>query len=282
MPEIILQNQISQATITANPAFEANLPVSNIALPGKVACSTGAANQTITINLPQSRYVANEGIVLSGRFSPYATLRATLHGALNATGAVQADSGTVQLLRGDTLSPTGALRVLPPLYFYQRFVAAQVGDMYWSMKLLLSDPSPPSGRHQLYRAILGSVFIPRVSTTYEKSWSITLQDTTAIERSDSSDARAAKGFQRRIMEIPLDVTDAERLEITRSFRAVGKTSDVFAHVAPASTGLAFLEHGMIGFFAESPQFSPVEYDRNAVSLRVQESALGFCQVAVVV
>jgi hypothetical protein len=281
MPELILINAVGSSTITATPPFDSRLPASNLALPQKAACSTSAAAQTVYFNHSAARAANGEGFVLSGRFSPNATLRIRLHSLHYGNGAVLQDSGIIHLLRGASLPTIGQIYSLPMGYFYHRFSAA-TSEYYLSLSAQLSDPTPPSGRHQLYRAVIGSVFIPRVSTTYESPWEYSLLDTTTLERSDRSDLKATKGHQRRQFRIPLDVTDSERLTLTQAWHQIGKTTEVFAHLMPNdTTGLSHLEHGMIGYFGDAPKFTPTGFDRNRTELPIVESSLGVCQVAVV-
>ena len=273
-PQFIFDNIIEDvASISVTPDFSSGLPISNIAEHEAMLCARAKNKSScvITINLNQARQTNLDGIALFGEYSRAAILRVQCYHGLNGSGDTQFDSGDMTLLEDINGLNAGQALATNCLFFYTKFKNTDDNADYLSITLSLQDDSPPQGYHQLHRAVLGEVFEPRVGTTYQSPWKITLIDSGNQTYTENSDLRTRGSWKTRRMSIPLDLQEHERLSLQQAYRKRGVQRDIFVHLQPDTTGILRQELGMNALLASSFKYDTETFNRNKINLELNEA-----------
>lgn len=255
---LVPKNAADAATLTASPAVETSLPVSNLQniLRARIMRTTSAAAQTISGTWGGTGYPVNMAAILRHNIESAGTWRVQLYSDAAWTTQIY-DSGNVTAIDSLTLgeldwgvSPLGS-------GLYDAFLGQRNSAIYFpevtavSFKITITDTGNSAGYIDVSRLWLGQYIAPAYNVSYglQLAW----RDNTTQVRTDGGSLRSDGGQPWREIRFSLDaLPEADRSAWSDVFRYAGRRLDVFVSVFPESGGEIERDYMMAAKFSELP------------------------------
>lgn len=255
------KNAFEFATLTASPAAETSLPVTNLQLPKRVRLwqSTSDAAQTIYATWGGTGYYLNHLALWRHNLESGSTRRVEIFSTADWTGTAAYDSGTAAAYDyaslGDLdfgVDPFGSSIFdafhgqLFSLLYFPRTLAV-------SVKITLTNTGNTAGFLQASYLHGGDYTELQVNA---RSGGMGWKEKTSQEESDGGSPLVAPGIPYR--EMPLDlatITAVDRPKVADMLRYAGMRKPVFAALYPGMGGELERDHTVIGRFMDLPDLT---------------------------
>lgn len=275
---LCVKNAIEFATLTASPAAQTSLPVTNLQIPARARVwrSTDDSVQTIYITWDGSGYYLNFLSLWRHNLESGATWRVEIFPTADWSGAASYDSGTVDAYDFATLGdldfgvdPLGSsifdgfLGQLYSLLYFTRVLAL-------SVRITITGTGNSAGWVQASHLFAGDY----TELAYNPaSAALAWRDDTELERSDGGTPRGEGLVTYREIDFTIPwVSDTQRSTLMDMLRYAGKRKPVFASLYPAAGGEKERDYTLIGRLAEMPNVATdgARYNLHATQLRMTE------------
>jgi len=243
---IITPNESDDAVLSTAPALVATLPVTNLQdQTRKVARTTSLATQHIYGNFNAVKQISSFALVRHN-LTAAATLRLKIYDAINQTGTLVYDSGSLALGNpkawGDLVWGVDSWGADSFSGWPSAFVVLYFGAVTsWSFDLQLDDPANINGYMEAARLFLGPYLEPVKNFDYgiDMSW----QENSVQERTDGGTLRtdARLPYRRWTFTLPM-LTQGERAQFSNIFRKAGLRNDMFLSCYPGQGGQKEIDH----------------------------------------
>lgn len=258
---LIYPNAVDDAVLTATPAAETELPVSNLqnARRAKTWRSTSLADQVIRGNFNEVKTISAMAFPRHN-LSANASIRYRLWNDVNQGGALLYDSGV--LFQGDDLGwgdfdfgvqPWGGSYIFASWAYAFAYLWFDEYDTAQSFQLDVSDPANNAGWMEASRLITGQYF--ETSEQIDRGLTLTWEDDSRRQRSAGGSRGGERRQTYRRWELKLSVlSEADRAALMDICMHAGVGADMFISCYTGAGGRQERDYAGHVYLAQMPSF----------------------------
>lgn len=252
---ICARNAIDGADLSASPAAESTLPVTNLQIPARARVwrSTSAAEQVVSFDWNGAAYWLNFLALHRHNLEQAGTWRVQLYANADWTSEIY-DSGTMEAFDTATLGTLDFETADPNGYAGQALLVDYFTNVLAkSGKVTLTDTGNSDGYVEASYLFAGEyVEIEHNATGEALAW----RDTSEQSRSDGGTLRSDTGVTHRELSVELPVIHPDdRGAVQDMIRYAGKRKPIFVAVYPEAGGEKERDYTLLGKLIELPDLT---------------------------